>query len=359
MVKISLCMIVKDEEAVLARCLNSVKDCVDEIVIADTGSQDGTIEIAKSFTPNVYPFAWTDDFSTARNFSFSKATGEYLLWLDADDFIDKENGKRLKNLKKQLERERPDFVKCPYDTSFDVAGKPLFTFFRERLIRNCAQFRWEGCVHECIAPAGKVILSDFRVRHLGSEKPRADRNLQIYRRYLERGNKLNARDKFYYGRELYYHKLYTEAAALLNDAIADEFAWYVNRIEACALLSKCCLEQGDRPKAVQALLQSFRFGEPRASVLCALGGIFREENKLREAAFWYKAALSARDHSEEGDFDQPADRTFRPLLELVCCCYALGDTTQAIEYHKRAEKEFPDHPSVQYNRTFFQTKNLL
>ena len=77
MITISLCMIVKNEEAVLARCLESVKDVVDEIIIVDTGSTDKTKQIAYRYTQNVYDFEWIDDFSAARNYSFSKATKDY------------------------------------------------------------------------------------------------------------------------------------------------------------------------------------------------------------------------------------------------------------------------------------------
>ena len=73
MVTISLCMIVKNEERILARCLDSVKDLVDEIVIVDTGSADATRRIAQTYTDRVYDFTWIDDFSAARNFAFSKA----------------------------------------------------------------------------------------------------------------------------------------------------------------------------------------------------------------------------------------------------------------------------------------------
>ena len=80
-------MIVKNEEKVLARCLESVKDIVDEIIIVDTGSNDKTKEIAYRYTQNVYDFEWAQDFSAARNYSFSKATKDYQMWLDADDII--------------------------------------------------------------------------------------------------------------------------------------------------------------------------------------------------------------------------------------------------------------------------------
>lgn len=71
---ISLCMIVKDEEEYLPRCLKSIKDIVDEIIIVDTGSKDKTVEIAKSFGANVYYFKWTNNFSEARNESLKYAT---------------------------------------------------------------------------------------------------------------------------------------------------------------------------------------------------------------------------------------------------------------------------------------------
>lgn len=164
-VKISLCMIVKNEEDVIARCLDSVSRCVDEIIIADTGSSDRTKEICRDFTDKVFDFEWTDDFAAARNFSFSKATGDYLMWLDADDVVSSENIGLLKELKKTLAQKNPDVVMCKYVTSFDENGTPLFSFFRERLLKRTANFKWEGFIHECISPRGNIIYSDFTVHH--------------------------------------------------------------------------------------------------------------------------------------------------------------------------------------------------
>lgn len=93
-------MIVRDEEDVLERCLKSVKDIPDEIIIVDTGSIDKTKEIAKKFTNKIYDFKWVDDFAEARNYSFSKATKDYIMWLDADDVIEEEEYKKFIKLKK-------------------------------------------------------------------------------------------------------------------------------------------------------------------------------------------------------------------------------------------------------------------
>ena len=85
--RMSLCMIVRQEEKALARCLEGIADAVEEIVIVDMGSTDRTKEIARQFTDKIYDFPWMDDFAAARNFAFSKGTGEYLLWMDAEDIL--------------------------------------------------------------------------------------------------------------------------------------------------------------------------------------------------------------------------------------------------------------------------------
>ena len=88
MLTISLCMIVKNEEMHIARSLESVAELVDEIIVVDTGSVDRTVEIAAGYTRKVYSYPWKDDFSDARNFSFSKATMDYCMWMDADDILE-------------------------------------------------------------------------------------------------------------------------------------------------------------------------------------------------------------------------------------------------------------------------------
>src|SRR5690625_3386446 len=95
-------MIVKNEEEVLDACLTSVNNVCDEIVIVDTGSTDQTKEIARKFTNKIYDFKWIDDFSAARNFAFSKASMEYVFWLDADDVLNKADQDKFKKLKESL-----------------------------------------------------------------------------------------------------------------------------------------------------------------------------------------------------------------------------------------------------------------
>ena len=123
MAEISLCMIVRDERETLARCLDSVRDAVDEIIIVDTGSKDETREIALRYTPHVYDFSWRDDFSAARNEAFAHATCDFLMWLDADDVV--ADIRPLMHWK-QERLEQYDVVMAPYHVAFDAQGKPTF-----------------------------------------------------------------------------------------------------------------------------------------------------------------------------------------------------------------------------------------
>ena len=102
MIKISLCMIVKNEERVLDRCLDSLRGLMDEIIIVDTGSTDATKEIAAKYTDQIYDFTWNDDFAAARNFSFSKANMDYIYVADADEVLDEKNREEFAKLKQVL-----------------------------------------------------------------------------------------------------------------------------------------------------------------------------------------------------------------------------------------------------------------
>lgn len=356
---LSLCMIVKNEEQVLARALKSVNGYVDEIIIADTGSTDTTKEIAAEFTDKIFDYEWNDDFAAARNFAFSKAQCEYIMWMDADDIVTPENGVLLEKLRRRLQTEQPDVVMCRYDVAFDSEGRTTYSYIRERIMRreNCPP--WTGCVHECIAPYGKIIFSHFTVRHGEVEgKVRGRRNLDIYQKNIAAGAKLDPRHLFYYGRELYSNRLYPEAIAVLTQAAEGE-GWAVNKIEACKVLADCHIALGKNDEAMKALLNSFRFGEPRAAVLCKLGSLFKREKRWKEAIYWYSAALTAKDFSAYGDFDQPECRSIIPLIELTACYWQDGEEEKAVKCHKTAAELQPEHPSVVFNEAFFRGRGLL
>ena len=178
---ISLCMIVRNEENVLARCLESVKDVVDEIIIVDTGSADRTKEIAAFYTDKIFDFIWIDHFSAARNYSFSKATKEYYMWMDADDVLpENEKQKLLQWKRNSISKEQlPDVIMMKYVTAFDEFGKGIFSFYRERILRRDIRCFWKGRVHEAIVPFGKVEYLDISIEHRSEKETYSDRNLKM------------------------------------------------------------------------------------------------------------------------------------------------------------------------------------
>ena len=156
MITVSLCMIVKNEEDVLERCLASAAPLADEIIIVDTGSTDATKEIAAKYTAKVFDYPWQNDFAAARNYSFAQASMEYCLWLDADDMIPEKEAEKFLQLKQTLP-DHTNTVMMKYHYASDAYGNPTQTFFRERLIRNIPELRWQGFIHEYIQPFGNVI----------------------------------------------------------------------------------------------------------------------------------------------------------------------------------------------------------
>jgi len=105
-------------------------------------------------------------------------------------------------------------------TSFDESGRPSFSYFRERWIKNCGQYRWIGAVHEVIPPSSRIVYSDIAISHKKEGAGDPGRNLRIYRKQLAEGKALDLRQQYYYGRELYYHKQYDEAVSVLEQFLA-------------------------------------------------------------------------------------------------------------------------------------------
>ncbi|NBH84186.1 glycosyltransferase family 2 protein [bacterium C-53] len=354
MTTISLCMIVKNEEKTLARCLDSVHDLVDEIIIVDTGSSDRTTEIAAKFTSKIYNHSWTDDFAAARNVSFSKASMKYCMWLDADDILEQTEREKFLQLKQSLPSDT-DIVMMKYNTSFDEKGTPLFSYYRERLIKNAPEYRWAGEVHEAITPAGKIFYSDIAVSHKKDGPGDPDRNLRIYQKMIENGKTLNARQLYYYGRELYYHKKYDEAASVFEQFLSMPDGWIENKIETCSICADCYYRLDKKELSLSMLLHSLSFDTPRAELCCDIGNYFMKCENYQNAIYWYETALSRERRDHTGGFILPDCYDYIPLLQLCVCHDRLGDRETARKYNEKAGLCKPYSKAYLYNKKYFDT----
>ncbi|MCL4510997.1 MAG: glycosyltransferase [Bacteroidetes bacterium] len=187
--KLSLCMIVKNEEEYLPKCLQSVRGIADEIIVVDTGSTDSTIEIAKRFGAKVVDHKWRSDFAEARNVSLEFASGEWILVLDADEELPQETRNKIAEvigtlgadgIEVLVRSELPDGDAAIYDETKIV-----------RLFRSKKEYRYVMPIHEQIRPSiekggGKIFASDLVISHHGysrgnvqGKENRADRNLKM------------------------------------------------------------------------------------------------------------------------------------------------------------------------------------
>jgi tetratricopeptide (TPR) repeat protein len=192
---LSLCMIVRDEEEMLPRCLAAARDAVDEIVVVDTGSTDATVEIARSFGARVLEREWTGSFADARNASFDAARGDWLLYLDADEVLLAEDAPLLRELTGRTWREAFYLVETHH--TGELGDGTAVTHNALRLFRNRPEYRFEGRIHEQVAqrlPSGqpeRIEPTRVRIDHYGylgavrDRREKSRRNIELLRRQLQ------------------------------------------------------------------------------------------------------------------------------------------------------------------------------
>ncbi|NRD79495.1 glycosyltransferase [Bacillus sp. BRMEA1] len=196
MSSISLCMIVKNEEQFLENCLNSVKDVVSEMIIVDTGSEDRTIEIAKKYGATIVETEWKNDFASARNLGIEQARGEWILFLDADEEINKDS---IPELKMWAEYQDADAYFLRVYNHFGEKGKEASVNPTIRMFRNRKEHYFIGPIHEQIAesiqlanPDARFVMTNVCIDHYGyspsirSKKNKTARNIKLLEKELEK-----------------------------------------------------------------------------------------------------------------------------------------------------------------------------
>ena len=340
--KLSVTLIVRNEQANLARLLPQL-GFADEIVVVDTGSEDETESVALSHGAKLFRFAWKDDFSAARNYALKKASGDYVMWLDADDFLPPKTQKLLMGWKKS--NPTADF----YYARYRMDGSFPFWFWRERVVRNCKQCRFRGFIHEAIVPFGQVAYLDCEVVHRPACSHQR-RNLLIYRNAAAKGKRLSARDKYYFARTLVDNGLYAEAVPLLKKFVCSCRAGAYDKREAYKLLAAHALSEGDSRAALSFLARSVRLLPPDGEVCCLFGAVYFGAGNWQLASEWYRLAYSSR---SQGGFVNEYYNGFLPCVQLSVCLYRLGRKEEAREFHLAAKSVAPTHPTVLANDVFF------
>ncbi len=351
---LSLCMIVRDEEEMLPRSLAAAREAVDEIVVVDTGSTDASVEIARSFGARVVEREWTGSFAEARNASFEAATGDWLLYLDADEVLVAEDAPLLRELTGRTWREAFYLVETHH--TGELGDGTAVTHNALRLFRNRPQYRFEGRIHEQVAhrlPAGqpeRIEPTRVRIDHYGylgavrDRREKSRRNIELLRRQLAESEPTPFLC-FNLGSEL--------AAAGDAEAAREQFerAWEMLGAEPARA------ELGYVPSLSVRLVKSLRVsGRHDAAAARAGEGlalfpeltdlVFEQAKLARAGGDRTRAAELLEDCLRRGDAPSRHSPTvgcgsYLALVELAALATEEGDHTHAEELLRRCLTEHP------------------
>lgn len=319
---LSLCMIVKNEEKCIGRCLESVQSIVSEIIIVDTGSTDKTVKICEGFGAKVYHYEWQDDFAAARNESLKHALGDWILVLDADEVIAAKDMLRLQEAMRERDVAAFSLTTRNYNKTAYTAGmqKSMREYEEElgypywhpstkiRLFKKTPDIVFEGPVHELVEGSIKKMDLNIKylgvpVHHYGNVEKRRDgsRYLSVIRKKIKEKPD-DPKAYMDYGALLVEMKNYHEALEYFNKAIriANE-----EKQDSFRKLDHCYLGKGT---ALQEL------------------------KKYDEAISAYKKAFEIT----------PDD--YGPVNNIGVCYEKKGDFNKAMKYYRQAHKISPDLP---------------
>lgn len=258
MQKVSAVLIVKNESECLAKCLDSVKDFVTEIIIVDTGSDDNTIEIAKKYTDKVFEdYKWDDNFAEARNHALAKATGDWILSIDADEYL--EDGTKIQPAIEEAIKQKQVCV----DVKLYAEDTRVMHHF-PRLFKRDPTVFWEGAVHNHVSIRG-IRVGDVRITYGHSPAHFKDpgRAFRILQKEAEKPNH-SPRIDYYLGREYWYRNQYHMVIPIYEKYI-HKATYMAEKTDAFLLLSRCYYAIGEWSKArdycAQALLCNAHFKE--------------------------------------------------------------------------------------------------
>lgn len=304
-------MIVKNEELMLAQCLNSVKDLVNEIIIVDTGSTDRTKEIAASFGAKVYDFTWINDFAAARNASLKHATGDWILVLDADEVIAKEDHLKIKALLDNPETIAYYLLQRTYTNNTSVLNfvsaskknlltsgcKGWFDCAIIRLFRNRKGITFKGEVHEVVDESinqlgNKCQLTPLAIHHYAERKDESSiiNKRGSYRELCEqkvKSDPQNAQAHLQLGTAYKMEGAFSKAEDAYQEALRLDSTLFTPSLD----LAVCLQKQQKWDEAITAYQKAIEKKLDSAEAHFGMGFCYIQKNELVQAIHFFELAI--------------------------------------------------------------------
>jgi glycosyltransferase involved in cell wall biosynthesis/tetratricopeptide (TPR) repeat protein len=333
------------EQKELERCLKSIQGPLfDEIVVTQTAEDELVKEVALKYGARVEWFKWVRDFAAARNYSFSKSTTTFIMWLDADDEVKPSEYQKLLDLKPEIDKY--DMILLDYVYNHDEKDNPVLVLPRERIVRKCDNIKWHDPIHEYMNMdllPDRIHKTKIRVDHYRTRPYDPKRNLDSLREAYN-GGKCSPRLKFYFGKELSDCGYWEEAVPVLETYIEEGADFRDNMTVACIRLSKYYYDQKNYPAAKMYAMKGIRFNSIYAENYVTLGTIFEIEKDLESAATYYKEALTKK---LEGGMSQIVDfYGFIPAAKLALLYFSRKDYEECLKYCSVALQHKPDNDQM-------------
>ena len=281
-------MIVKNEEKILSRCLDSLEGLMDEIVIVDTGSTDRTKEIAANYTDKIYDFKWVDDFFAARNFAFSKCTRQYIYSADADEVLDVQNRERFQLLKEALLPEI-EIVQMKYGNQLSFST--IYNYdeeYRPKLYKRVRTFVWENPIHEAVRLQPVIYDSDVVITHM-PEESHTHRDLATFGRMVQEGIPFDKKMHNLYAKELFVSGSdadFIQASAFFRRSAEDPAREADSLLEAYCVAARAARIAGEVQIFFKYAMKAVT-SEGCSEICCELGAYYFAQGDFAEAQIWY------------------------------------------------------------------------
>lgn len=334
--KISLCMIVKNEENFLRQSLSAVGRYVNEIIIVDTGSTDRTKEIARSCGAQVYDFPWCDDFSAARNFSLEQASGDWVLVIDADEIISDFQVESIQNVIKAEDTivGRIKLINIVSDATGEKrSSERISRLFKRRL------FHYEGIIHEQLVRKDqnpfKTILVEITVEHSGYTQEIIERTDKIARniRLLDQALEENPEDAYLLyqlGKAYYMAKNYNEAVAYFKRAIALPLDFSLEYVENVVETYGYTLINSGRYAEAMCLRDYEMYYDGSTDYLFLMGLVHMNNGRFTEAIEQFLRCINNKEGKVEGI------NSYLPKYNIAVIYECLGYRAEAISYYQKS-----------------------
>lgn len=357
---LSCVLIVKDEEELLPRCLDSLywdpvyddwplgkRQLWDELVVVDTGSTDRTVEIAKSHGARIEHFGWVGDFSAARNYAESLCQGDYIYWQDADEVL--AAGHEL--IRAIVDKGEEVAVRPIMVWSRDEFGQPAQTYARQDLLHKRGSHIWKGAIHEWMeGPPGRPepgILVEQLPRSGGDRKH--GNTIEMLRTNL--ASAPTERHHFYLAREHSYAGHHYEVIGLCDQLLQLPSEWPIQRSHTALLKGNALKALGRSADARAAYLRAVQEWGAWAEPYYALGLLHYELQQWAEGAAWFAACLPFP--PPLGYFVDESIYSWRRYDMLAVCLSKIGQLEEARRYGAKALSVRPGDERLRENMRWY------